>query len=100
MSGISIVTKGFTADEFQIYKDGYLQNQVQGRGVEAQLVALMISRRYAGRTLGYDAALDAAVASLTLDQVNATIRKYLNPGRLALSRAGDFRNNPPAQSVP
>ena len=95
-----IVSKGFTADEFQIYRDGYLQGRLQSRGTESELVSMLVNRSYAGRTLGYDAALDAAIASLTLDQLNATVKKYFDPRRLALARAGDFKNNPPAPSVP
>ena len=42
-------------------------------------------------------ALDAAIGRLTLDQLNAAVRKYIDPRRLALGRAGDFVNNPPVR---
>ena len=34
---------------------------------------------------------DAALAKLTLDQVNAALRKYLKPGDFAAAYAGDFK---------
>lgn len=90
-----IVTRGFTADEFAIYRDGFLQSRMQARSVESQLVSLLVSRRHAGHTLAFDDAVDAALTTLTLDQLNATVKKYLDPKRIALARAGDFANNPP-----
>ena len=92
-----VVTRGFTADEFQIYREGFLQGRMQSRATDQDLVSLLLNRRNAGRTLAFDDALDAAIASLTLDQVNAAVKKHLDPRRLALGRAGDFRNNPPVK---
>ena len=95
-----LVTKGFTPDEFQTYRDGFLQSRMQSRSADAELVSLLINRRYAGRTLAFDDALDAAIASLTLEQLNATVKKFIDPSRIALGRAGDFLNNPPARPTP
>ena len=38
--------------------------------------------------------------TLTLEQLNATVKKYLDPRRLVLGRAGDFANNPPVKPTP
>lgn len=92
-----VVTNGFTADELQIYRDGLLQLRAQARSQDEQLVPLLVSRSHAGRTLAFEDALDAAIGRLTLEQVNATVKKYLDPRRLALARAGDFANNPPVK---
>jgi zinc protease len=95
-----IVARGFTADEFQTYRDGFLQSRMQSRSAEAELVTLLINRRFAGRTLAYDDAVDAAIANLTVEQLNAIVKKYVDPKRIALGRAGDFLNNPPARPTP
>jgi zinc protease len=95
-----VVTRGVTADEFQIYREGLLQSRMQSRSTDRDLVTLLMNRRYAGRTLAYDDALDAAIAGLTVEQVNAALKKYLDPKRLVLGRAGDFVNNPPARPTP
>ena len=95
-----IVTRGFTADEFQIYREGFLQSRMLNRSTDQALVTLLLNRRHAGRTLAFDDALDAAIAGLTLDQLNAAVKKYLDPKRLVLGRAGDFANNPPVKPTP
>lgn len=92
-----IVKDGFTADELATFRDGFLQIRMQARSAEASLATLLVNRRHAGRTLAFDDAVDAAIANLTLDQLNATVRKYIDPRRIALGRAGDFANNPPAR---
>jgi zinc protease len=35
--------------------------------------------------------VDAAIEKLTLDQVNAALRKYLTPERFVAAFAGDFK---------
>lgn len=92
-----IVTRGFTPDEFAIYRDGLLQSRMQARSIESELASLLVNRRYAGRTLAFDDEVDAALARLTLEELNTTVKRYLDPKRIALGRAGDFVNNPPVK---
>ena len=42
-------------------------------------------------TFAREAEVDAAIAKLTLAQVNAALRKYLKPGEFAAAYAGDFK---------
>jgi zinc protease len=91
---------GFTADELARYRSGFLQNRAQARGTESALAGLLLTRRNAGRTMAFEQALDDAIAAVTLDQVNAALRKHIDPKRLVIARVGDFANNPPTRSVP
>ena len=86
-----VLTAGFTAEEVEAAKKGYIQSREQGRANDDELLGLLTSRRYAGRTLAYDAELDAALAKLTPAEVNAAVKKYIDPARLVIVRAGDFR---------
>ncbi len=43
-----------------------------------------------GRTFAWSADQDAKVAALTLDQVNAAIRKWVVPGNVNWSVSGSF----------
>ena len=95
-----VLKAGFTAKEVEAAKPGFMQQRMQSRANDAELVGTLIARRYAGRTMAYDAKLDAAIAALTLDQVNATARKYLDPAKLTIVRAGDFKNKPPLKATP
>ncbi len=62
-----------------------------GRAQDAGLAAALASNLYIGRTFLRSAEVDAAIASLTLDQVNAALRKYLKPDRFVSGYAGDFK---------
>ena len=43
-----------------------------------------------GRTMAFSAALDEAIAGVSLEAVNAALRRHLNPERLLQVYAGDF----------
>ena len=91
---------GFTSKEVEAAKPGLLQQRLQSRANDPELVNTLIARRFAGRTMAYDTAFDAAVNALTLNQVNAALRKYLDPSRISIIRAGDFKNKPPVKPAP
>jgi zinc protease len=73
---------------------------MQSRASDQELVGILTSRRYANRTMAYDAKFEAAVNALTPDQVNAVVRKYIDPAKLSLARAGDFKGKPPVAGTP
>jgi zinc protease len=91
---------GFTAKEVEAAKPSLLQQRMQSRANDQELVGILTSRRYANRTMAYDAKFEAAVNALTVDQVNAVVRKYLDPSRISLARAGDFKGKPPMKATP
>lgn len=39
----------------------------------------------------FDADLEARIKTLTVDEVNAALRKYVHPDRLSVITAGDFK---------
>ncbi len=44
----------------------------------------------ANRTYAFRGEQEKKIANLTLDDVNSTFRKYIDPKRLIIIRAGDF----------
>ena len=83
---------GFTAEELQAAKSGWLQDQQMGRSQDRELAGLLASELEAGRTLAYTSELELKVQSLAPDQVQAALRKYLDPNKFSVVRAGDFKN--------
>lgn len=81
---------GFTADEVKQAKGGWLQSRQVGRSQDQQLVGQLGNYAFVGRTLQYDARLEQKVAALTPDMINATMRKYLDPDKITIVKAGDF----------
>ncbi|HUF28469.1 MAG TPA: pitrilysin family protein [Gemmatimonadaceae bacterium] len=95
-----VLAEGFTAEEVAAAKTGYIQGRSQSRANDGELVGTLVARRFTDRTMAWDAEFERAVATLTPAQVNAVIRKHVDPKRIVLVRAGDFKNNPPARPTP
>ena len=90
-----VLKDGLTADEVEKAKQGYLQQMVQNRSADAFLTQLFSSQALTGRTMRYDQQFETWMAALTPADVNAAIRKYIDPKKLSVVMAGDFKNKPP-----
>jgi zinc protease len=94
------VRDGITADELTSAKKAYassLADAFATDGFEAQELA---RQARADRTLINDAEREKAVASVTVEQVNAAIRKWIHPQMIVWSLAGDFAKVDNAASDP
>ncbi|UUZ49712.1 hypothetical protein LP420_05805 [Massilia sp. B-10] len=60
-----------------------------GRTDDGALAYQLANYLYLKRTMAYDQALEAKVAALKLAQVNAALRKYVDPGKMSVVSAGD-----------
>ena len=89
------VKDGVTADELEKAKQGWLQGRQQSRARDAELVGRLSQQTFQGRTMAFDQALEDRVAKLSVDEVNAAIKKYVNPAKFSAVKAGDFKNHPP-----
>ncbi len=85
------VKDGFTADEVEKAKKTWLDERKVGRAEETSIASLLASRERWGRTMDWDAQLEAKVAALTPEQVNAAFRKYIDPSAISIVKAGDFQ---------
>ncbi|MEO8563932.1 MAG: pitrilysin family protein [bacterium] len=91
---------GFTAKEIEAAKPSLVQQRLQSRASDQELVGILTARRFANRTMSYDAKFEAAVNALTPEQVNAAVKKYIDPAKLTLARAGDFKGKPAVKATP
>jgi len=82
---------GFTAEEVATEKKAWLEQQVVGRSQDGSLAMTLLNRERFGRTMKFDAALEARIAALTADEVNAAFRKHVDAATLSYVRAGDFK---------
>ena len=82
---------GFTADEVEKAKKAWLDERAVGRAEESSIAGLLVSRERWGRTMDWDAKLEAAVAALTPQQVNEAFRRHLDPAALNIVKGGDFK---------
>ncbi|WP_404307634.1 M16 family metallopeptidase [Neorhodopirellula lusitana] len=89
-----ILTDGVTADELDKAKQSYLQAARISRTGDSTLASLLLSSMFTGRTLDSVATHEEQIQNASIDDVNAAIRKYIDPDRLVIAIAGDFANNP------
>ena len=85
------VKAGFSATEVDIGKKGLLEARRLARTQDRALSSRLVSYLYVGRTFAWDIELESKVAALTPAQVNAALAKYIDPAKLSLIVAGDFK---------
>jgi zinc protease len=87
-----LITDGITAEELRDAVSGILTERQQGRAEDSSVADMLADQLYYGRTMQFTADLDAKYQALTLEQVNAAIRKHLKPDQLSVFVAGDFNS--------
>lgn len=85
-----VLAEGFTAEEVQAAKTGYVQGRSQARANDQELVGILVARRFTDRTMKYDEELEQRIMALTPAEINAAVKKYLDPSKTVIVRAGDF----------
>jgi zinc protease len=86
-----IIKSGVTNTELDRAKAGYLQQQNNQRTSDMALAAILAENLFVGRTLQFQADLEQKIRDLTPEIVNAALRKYIDPKRLSVVTAGDFK---------
>ncbi|GAB3643667.1 M16 family metallopeptidase [Spirosoma arcticum] len=83
---------GITPEELKAAKTAVLQNNQVERSQDG-----ILTRKWAqyltkadGRTFAYDAEYEKRIESLTPEQVNAAVKKYIDYSKLTIVKAGDF----------
>ncbi|HWA15403.1 MAG TPA: pitrilysin family protein, partial [Gemmatimonadales bacterium] len=88
-----VLKDGFTAEEVKEARTGWLQSRQVSRSQDPVLVSQLGEYAFIGRDFSFDKGVEAKVAALTPAQVNAAIRKFIDPARITIVRAGDFDKN-------
>jgi zinc protease len=82
---------GFTADELKKAVGSWLQSRKTLLGVDQYLGSHLASYLEEGKDLSFDTDYEDKAKALTVDQVNGVLRKYINPDKMTLVYAGDFK---------
>ncbi len=96
------VDKGITARELEDAKASVLSDLRDGRSTDGSLAAHLRLAMFLGRDPMWGARFESAVAAVTVDQVNAAIRRNLHPADISFFVAGDFAGaaSAPAKAAP
>jgi zinc protease len=95
-----VLKDGFSQDELDKARQGWLQQNELARSRDAGLAGTLATDLFVGRTMAYDAAFEARVRALKVADVNAAVRRYLDPARFVTVEAGDFDRKPPEVAKP
>ena len=82
---------GVTEKELAEAKTAYLAQLKNGRADDQFLLAQLLEDLEAGRTFAYHAEMEKKIGALAPEEVVEAFRKYLDPKKLVIIRAGDFR---------
>ncbi len=81
---------GFTQQEADEAKKGYLESRKVQRAQDAALARTLGNELFSHRTMQWDGQFEQKVAALTLDEVNAALRQWIDPSKITIVKAGDF----------
>jgi zinc protease len=82
---------GFTEKEVTAEIKAWKDELTVQRSDDGSLANLLLNRERFGRTVQFDAALEARIDKLTVDEVNAAFRKHVVPAEFSYVKAGDFK---------
>ena len=85
-----LIESGITEQELEKAKAGYLQQQEVRRTNDRALASMLEAYAFIGRDMSFVTHVESQVQSLTVDEVTAAIRKFIQPQRLYIVSAGDF----------
>jgi len=85
------VDSGFTPEEFKQAQEGFLRQRETMRADDGRVAGTLTGWLEAGRTYAFDEQVDQKLRSVTLPEVNAVLKKYVDPRKLSVIKVGDFK---------
>ncbi|HEX5755611.1 MAG TPA: pitrilysin family protein [Arenimonas sp.] len=91
------VDEGVSEAELKEAVDGILNMRTLGRAEDGNLVEQLRNNRYLERQMAGSGELEAKIKALTKAEVDAAIKRHVDPKAYALFAAGDFAKHQPKQ---
>ncbi len=85
------LSEGPTPQELEEAKNAYLEAQKVARTADAGIAGQIVANIDMGRTFAHVSELEKRTREVTPDDVKAAFRKYVDPKKLVIVRAGDFK---------
>lgn len=86
-----LLENGITTEELDAAKAGYLQEQQVQRTEDRAIVQMLEVYAFIGRDMKFVSEFEDRISKLTIEEVNAALRKHIDPNRLFIVQAGDFK---------
>ena len=85
-----VLDNGFSAEELEAAKSGYIQNRGMNRSDDRSMSSTLNSYLELDRTMMWDAEMEKKIMALTPEQINQAMKKYIDINKLVIVKAGDF----------
>lgn len=85
-----VIDSGFTQEEIEAAKTGWLQSQVVSRSEDGRLVRELNSNLYYERDMNWSKQLEEKINALTPEQIHNAMKKHLDLTKFNYVKAGDF----------
>lgn len=85
------LSNGPTPQELEDAKKGFLGSQRVGRNGDAAQAGQIANNLNLGRSFAFTSELEKRIKELTPDDIKTAFRKYIDPDKLVIVRAGDFK---------
>ena len=90
-----VLEEGFTADEVDAAKRGWLDAVQRQRSSDGTVANILSSNLFLDRDMSFIAKREAAVAALTAEDINAAFKRHIDLDKMSIFRGGDFANKLP-----
>lgn len=87
-----VLKDGYTDAEVAAGKNGVLEARKLARTQDRSLLGRLGYYLFIDRTFAWDIDFESKIAALTPAQIREALRRHLDPARLSLRMAGDFKN--------
>jgi len=85
-----VINEGFDADELEAGRRGFLQQRNLQRSNDGSLASTLANNLYLDRDMHHQTRFEEQLEALTVDELNAAVRRHFHPDRISYSIAGDF----------
>ncbi|MCC6816938.1 MAG: insulinase family protein [Saprospiraceae bacterium] len=87
-----LVKDGFTEQEIKDAKSGLLQSRKVSRSQDNTLSSQLNNMSYLNRNMNFTVDFEKKLESLTPEQMNAAVKKYISLDKISMVKGGDFAN--------
>ncbi len=85
------LAEGFSAEEVETAKKGFLESRRVARGRDRSLAWRLDMYLFLDRTFAWDIEFEKRIAALTPRDIHEAMKRHIDPAQLSVVKAGDFR---------
>ena len=87
------IAEGYTDEEIQTAKSGFKESERLRRTQDRDVSSRLASYLFLGRTFAWDEEFEKKVLAVNKQQVQDAMRKYLDPAKISIIKAGDIKGS-------